>query len=240
MYIYKFSESRKIDNTIELLNNFNGYYECDGYGGYDSLPDKVEGNIKIQRCWTHMRRYFNDCLKSIPEAKRKKSPAYNVVNKINEMFKYESMMRTKCFTKDEIEEFRNGDEYQKTIKELDEMILSIDYGSNSLLKKAVEHYKNDKDELYTFLEYGYIYIDISNNIAERTVKPFVIARKNFMFCKTSDGAEVTGKLFSIIQTARANGIKTELYMKYVIENIGKEDINNLLPWSEDIVKKFKI
>ena len=60
-----------------------------------------------------------------------------------------------------------------------------------------------------------------------------------MFCKTSDGAEVTGKLFSIIQTARANGIKTELYMKYVIENIGKEDINNLLPWSENIVKKLR-
>lgn len=114
----------------------------------------------------------------------------------------------------------------------------VDYGSNSLLKKAVEHYKNDKDELYTFLENGYI--DISNNLAERTVKPFVIARKNFMFCKTSDGADVTSKLFSIIQTTRANGLKTELYIKYVIDNIGRKDINTLLPWSENIKKKFMI
>lgn len=127
---------------------------------------------------------------------------------------------------------------KKTIKELDELIMKIDYGSNSLLKKAVEHYKNDKDELCTFLENGYI--DISNNLLERTVKPFVIARKNFMFCKTSDGAEVTGKLFSIIQTARANGLKTELYIKYVIDNIARKDINTLLPWNENIKKKFMI
>ena len=114
------------------------------------------------------------------------------------MFKYESMMREKEYTKIQIETYRNGKEYQETIKELDELIMKIDYGSNSLLKKAVEHYKNDKDELYTFLENGYI--DISDNLAERIVIPFVIARKNFMFCKTSDGADVTGKLFSIIQT----------------------------------------
>lgn len=75
---------------------------------------------------------------------------------------------------------------------------------------------------------------------ERTVKPFVIARKNFMPCKTSNGADVTGKLFSIIQTARANGLKTELYIKYVIDNIGRKDITTLLPWSENIKKKFLI
>ena len=109
------------------------------------------------------------------------------------MFKYESMMRENEYTKIQIETYRNGKEYQKTIKELDELIMKIDYGSNSLLKKAVEHYKNDKNELYTFLENGYI--DISNNLLERIVIPFVIARKNFMFCKTSDGADVTGNYF---------------------------------------------
>ena len=61
-----------------------------------------------------------------------------------------------------------------------------------------------------------------------------------MFCKTSDGAYVTGKLFSIIQTARANGLKTELYIKYVIDNIARKDINTLLPWSGNIKKKFMI
>lgn len=238
VYIYKFSESRKIDNTIELLKKFEGYYECDGYSAYDALPDKIDGKIKIQRCWTHMRRYFVDCLKSISKNKQKLSPAYNVVKKIGEMFDFEKMMREKKYTRDEIKAFRNTDRYQKVLKEIDEMILSIDCGSNSYLNKAVNHYKNDKDELYTFLEDGYV--DISNNLAERTVKPFVIARKNFMFCKTADGALATGKIFSIVQTAKANGLKSESYLKYVIENIDKEDINNLLPWSENIKKKLSI
>lgn len=61
-----------------------------------------------------------------------------------------------------------------------------------------------------------------------------------MFCKTSDGADVTGKLFSIIQTARANGLKTELYIKYVIDNIGRKDINTLLPWSDKLPDELKI
>ena len=74
-----------------------------------------------------------------------------MVNKINEMFKYERIMRENEYTKVQVETYRNGEEYQKTIKELDELIMKIDYGSNSLLKKAVEHYKNDKDILRKWL-----------------------------------------------------------------------------------------
>lgn len=238
VYIYKFSETRKIDNTVKLLSNFEGYYECDGYPGYDALPERCEKRIKIQRCWTHMRRYFIDCLKSLPEELVKESPAYPVVKKIGEMFAVEAEMRKEQYTKDMIEERRNGEDYQKIINELDKMIVSIDCGLNSYLEKAVEHYKNDKSELYTFLENGYI--DICNNLAERVVKPFVLSRRSFMFCRTAEGAEVTAKLFSIVQTARANGIKSELYLKYVIENIGKKDISSLLPWSEELPKELKI
>ena len=125
VYIYKFSETRRIDNTIELLKDFDGYYECDGYPGYDSLPSKVNKQIKIQRCWTHMRRYFTDCLKSISETKRKSSPSFEVVEKINKLFHFEKVIREKKYSKNEIEIFRNGTEYQELIKELDEMILNI-------------------------------------------------------------------------------------------------------------------
>lgn len=61
-----------------------------------------------------------------------------------------------------------------------------------------------------------------------------------MFCKTCDGATTTGKLFSIVQTARANGLKVEEYLKYVIENINTKDALELLPWSEEIKEKFQI
>lgn len=238
IYIYKFSETRKIDNTIKLLNNFNGYYICDGYPGYDALPDKINGKVKIQRCWVHMRRYFYDCLKALGDYDKKSSPAYEIVEKIDEMFKFEAKMRQDSLSADEIKEKRNSPKFKKILKEIDEKISSVDFNHSTYLEKACSHYKNDKKELYTFLENGYV--DISNNLVERSVRPFVIARGNFMFCKTSEGAKVTGKLFSIVQTARANGLKVEQYLKYVIENINQKPLESLLPWSDEISEDIKI
>ncbi|MDY3889513.1 MAG: transposase domain-containing protein, partial [Bacilli bacterium] len=70
--------------------------------------------------------------------------------------------------------------------------------------------------------------------AERGVKPFVMARKNFLFSNTSNGAESSVIIFSILQTAIANGIDAKLYLKTLIEKIGtnpsKNELENLLPW----------
>ena len=81
---------------------------------------------------------------------------------------------------------------------------------------------------------------MDNNLAERVVKPFVIARKSFLFCKTADGADVTAKLFSIVQTARANGLKSEQYLSYCLKNIRTVPIDELLPWSEKIPSEIRI
>ena len=81
---------------------------------------------------------------------------------------------------------------------------------------------------------------ISNNIAERSVKPFVIARKNFLFSKTENGAQASGILFSIIQTAKANGLCIERYLEYILNNINKIKIDDILPWSEKLPKELKL
>lgn len=61
-----------------------------------------------------------------------------------------------------------------------------------------------------------------------------------MFCKTTDGALITGKLFFVVQTAKANGLKSEQYLKYIIEKINKKDIDDLLPWSNNLPKELSI
>ena len=104
------------------------------------------------------------------------------------------------------------------------------------LSKIIKYFNNNKKELYTYLHYSYL--DISNKLTERVVKPSVIARKSFLFCKTADGATTIGKLFSIVQTARANGLKSEEYLTYVISNINKKDINVLLPWQINYLKNY--
>lgn len=236
IYIYDFNDSRSTKNLKELLSDYKGYLVCDGYTGYDCLTKQ---GITIQRCIVHARRYFNDVLKVLDnEKERSKSPAYKVLNLMSKLFKYEDGFKKKTLTASQIVKQRNSSAYQSVIKDLNNYIDSINIDNNELLSKAVNYYNNNKKELYTYLDYGYL--DISNNLAERVVKPFVIARKSFLFCKTADGATTTGKLFSIVQTARANGLKSEEYLTYVISNINKKDINDLLPWSNKLPKELLI
>ena len=236
IYIYDFNDSRSTKNLKELLSDYKGYLVCDGYTGYDCLTKQ---GITIQRCIVHARRYFNDVLKVLDnEKERTKSPAYKVLNLMSKLFKYEDDFKKKTLTASQIVKQRNSSAYQSVIKDLNNYIDSINIDNNELLSKAVNYYNNNKKELYTYLDYGYL--DISNNLAERVVKPFVIARKSFLFCKTADGATTTGKLFSIVQTARANGLKSEEYLTYVISNINKKDINDLLPWSNKLPKELLI
>ena len=106
-------------------------------------------------------------------------------------------------TAEEIKEIRNSEKYQKILDDIDNEVtmLSENTTKDGLVLKAVNYYINIKKkwELYTFKESGYIEID--NNLAERTVKPFVIGRKNFIFCKTKAGADKTAMMYSIVQTA---------------------------------------
>lgn len=235
IYIYDFVDGRSTKRTVELLEGYDGYLVCDGYAGYDSLKNM---GVKLQRCMVHSRRYFNDVVKTLDENERKKSRAYKVLEIMSKLFQKEAEFKEKKYTASKIKEERSSDSYLQIIKELNEYIDSIDCRNNEGLSKAVNYYHNHKEELYTYLESGYV--DLSNNLAERVVKPFVVNRRSFLFCKTIDGAMTTGKLFSIVQTARANGLKSEQYLSYVISNINKKDINDLLPWSDKLPKDLLI
>ena len=80
---------------------------------------------------------------------------------------------------------------------------------------------------------------MTNNTAERAVKPFVVQRKVFQTSRSYAGASITTKLFSIIQTAVINNINVEKYLNYMFDNINKEPIENLLPYSKNIKDKLK-
>ncbi|MDO9629696.1 MAG: transposase, partial [Acholeplasmataceae bacterium] len=97
--------------------------------------------------------------------------------------------------------------------------------------------KNIWSDLSTYLTSGYI--EISNNIAERAVKPFVINRKVFMTSGSYDGARYTTLLFSIIRTARMNDLNVSKYLEYVLDHIQTKDIKDLLPYSSSLDKSLR-
>ena len=99
------------------------------------------------------------------------------------------------------------------------------------LGKAIQYCKNQWPKLNRYIEDGDLNID--NNRAERAVKPFVIGRKNWLFSNTANGAKTSAMLYSMIETAKANGLIPFDYLMHCLEQLSKPqvDIHSLLPWN---------
>ncbi|RBP35333.1 IS66 family transposase [Garciella nitratireducens] len=114
----------------------------------------------------------------------------------------------------------------------------------SNLGKSINYCLNQWDKLIAFMLDGRI--EISNNRAERAIKPFVIGRKNFLFSKSPKGAQASAITYSIIETAKANNLNSFYYLTYLFEKLPNidlddmEELDQLLPWSESILENCKI
>ena len=233
--IYDFEEDRKSIRPKEFLKEYKGKLVVDGYDGYNSVE-----NVTLCGCWSHARRHFTDLLTVIPDEQKPKSLCYKFVILIDEMFRIEREIFKKTKTMDELLEKRKieiqpiFDEYFKLAEE------SLDK-SDGKLRTAIKYSLDQRDKLSQFLvDSG---IPMTNNLAERAVKPFVMCRKNFLFAKSISGAESAAVLFSIIQTAKANGLIVEKYLTHLFNNMLDDKLSNIdsyLPWNEEISKKFGI
>ena len=233
IYLYDFSETRETGKTQNLLKDYHKYLVADGYAGYNVLK---ENGIDIQLCFAHIRRKFFDIVKTLSEENKKKSVANGMVIRIDKLFHEESMMKEKM-SPDEIYAHRQSKEYQAILNDIYDYLEKINPEKGTKLEEAVKYFKNGLEDSKTFLLDGHI--PISNNIAERCVKPFTILRRNMLFVKNGAGGEISARLLTIIQTAKANGLKVEEYLTYLLENVDKIDVNELLPWSKTLPTNLK-
>lgn len=233
--IYDFHESRAIDRTAAWLSDYEGTIVCDDYAGYTKLK-KDNPKIKLQRCFAHVRRRFADIVKTLPEENVSSSHAKKILDVIGKLFYLESLYKKEKLIAPDILARRNK-EHPPILKTLEELLFNPVYKPGSALEGAVNYAKKVWPELTTYLTSGYI--EISNNIAERAVKPFVINRKVFMTSGSYDGARYTTLLFSIIRTARMNDLNVSKYLEYVLDNIQMKSIKDLLPYSSKLDKSLK-
>lgn len=112
---------------------------------------------------------------------------------------------------------------------LDKLIKQVP--PTTALGKALQYNLNQWPKLVRYADDGNLSID--NNRAERAVKPFVIGRKNWLFSNTDNGAQASAMLYSIIETAKANGLLIDYYIQYCLEELAKKpaDLVYLLPWN---------
>jgi hypothetical protein len=102
----------------------------------------------------------------------------------------------------------------------------------SKLGEAITYCLNQWEKLTVYPNDGRLNID--NNRAERAIKPFVIGRKNWLFSNTANGADASAILYSMIETAKANGLTPFDYVMNVLTHIseGNVDVEKLLPWNQ--------
>jgi len=226
--LYDYQPDRKAKRPAEYLKGFKGYLHADGYDGYHGLPK----DIIIVGCWAHARRKFDEALKILPEKDRESSDALRGKRYCDKLFELERGFEGL----DPDERFKRRQEISKPlVEEFFEWLHSLKALPKAPIGVAAHYALKQKEYLERYLLDGRL--EISNNRAERSIKPFVIGRKNFLFSNTPRGAKASAIMYSLIETAKENGVNPFDYLTYIFQNAPNWDIRNdinklesLLPW----------
>ena len=226
--LYEYQPDRKQENPQKFLTGFRGYLHTDGYSGYHNLPE----DITVVGCWAHARRKFDEAMKSLPKGKAKNSSAAQGLAYCNLLFKIEEGL-TDLSPKERCDQRLNQ---AKPV--LDAMLVWANTRAaapKSALGKALTYLKDQWPYLINYLRDGRL--ELSNNRAERSIKPFVIDRKNFLFANTPSGAASSAVIFSLIQTAMENKLDPFRYLTWLMSSAAEMDLSQpenvqlLLPWN---------
>jgi len=236
--LYDYQPDRKHTHPEEFLKGFSGYLHADGYEGYHKLPE----NITVIGCWAHMRRKLVEAMKALPKDKQADSNAAKGVEYCDKLFHLERQFA--LLTPEDRR--RERERLSKPLMdEFYDWIGNLNALPKILLGRAVQYARTQRKYLERYLLDGRL--EISNNRAERSIKPFVIGRKNWIFCNTPNGARASAVYYSLIETARENGLNPFEYLSWIftqVPNLGKTGyvttIEDFLPGSTKIPQKVYI
>ncbi len=215
--LYEYQPSRRKEHPKAFLEGFKGYLHTDGYDGYHSLPD----GVIIVGCWAHVRRKFDEALKTLQEKSRGNSNAMRGKRFCDKLFTLER----KFSDLPPDERYKQRQELSKPIvEEFFAWLGALGALPKSPLGVAANYALGQRKYLERYLLDGRL--EISNNRAERSIKPFVIDRKNFLFANTPRGAKASAIMFSVIETAKENGLNPFAYLTYIFKNAPNWDIRN--------------
>lgn len=229
--LYEYQTTRASKVPKNFLAGFKGYLQTDGYQGYNAVSD-----VQLVGCWAHARRYFHNAIEAAPPDSVQHSFALQGLDYCNKLFAIEKRATEDGLSVEERHEYRAShsaailEEMYVWLKALRPRVLP-----KSSLGTAVTYSINQWAHLSVFLQDGRL--ELSNNRAERSIKPFVIGRKNWMFSATPRGAKASSIIYSIIETAKENGLVPFEYLKFLFEQMPNVDIENpevidsLLPWA---------
>lgn len=226
--IYFYSPDRGSEHPAAHLANFTGYLQADGYAGFEALYDPARqkpGPIIEVACWAHCRRKIFD------DWEQTKSPiAKEALDRIAAIYHIEEKARFAPAA----ERVEHRKESARLIEALFAWItatlerLSVKFD----LAKAFNYILRRRVELTRFLTDGRLEAD--NNIAENAMRTIAVGRRNYLFVGSDNGGRRAAAMYTILASAKLNGLNPESYLKDVLTRVAEghpiNRIDELLPW----------
>lgn len=230
--IYEYRETRGSRHIHGFLEGFTGFLQTDGYEGYGAALKDHPGIVHVG-CFAHARRKFVEASKLA----KKPGSAEQGVAFIAKLYRIESRLRAKDLPDEEfLEERREASEpvLEKFRAWLEKQTRHVP--PSSRIGTAISYTLKQWSRLIQYLECAELTPD--NNAAERAIKPFVIGRKNWLFSGSPKGADSSCALYSLIETAKANGLNPHEYLRHVFDRApfarSRRDWVALLAWNVDL------
>jgi transposase len=237
--LFSYSPSRSAKAALALYEGAQGALLTDGYEPYDTVAQAY--GLAHLGCMAHARRRFIEAEEVLPKDSRSAGhPATVMVALIGQLYAVEAQMRDEARDSGEPlspadRQARRHTDSRPIIARIEQHLLAHlhSVAPQSLLGKAFHYLASQWSKLIRYLDDGRYPID--NNAAENAIRPFVIGRKNWLFADTVKGAQASANLYSLIETAKANGIEPYRYLVRVFTDLPRaqtvEDIERLLPWN---------
>lgn len=236
--VYRYSPDRKAEHPRAQLVHFRGFLQADGYSGFGPLYETVDGQPAIiteVACWAHVRRHFYDV-----HVATNAPIAGEALQRIGQLFDVERTV------------MGLPPEQRRRIRQnagrplIDDLAVFFDaslamISGRSDLAKAIRYARSRWAALTRYLDDGTL--EISNNAAERAIRPLALGRKNYLFAGSDAGGERAAAAYSLIETAKLNSLNPEDYLRDLIGRLADHPINriaDLLPWNIKIETPTRI
>jgi len=222
--VFFYSADRKGERPQEHLKTFKGVLHADGYAGFNALFES--GKIAEAACWAHVRRKFYDV-----HAADGSPLAKEALDRIGMLYGIEDEVRGK--PPDDRRRVRQ-ERSKPLLASLHDWLIATKakLSPKSELAAAIRYALGRWTALCRYADDGRLEID--NNAAERAIRPLALGRKNYLFAGSDKGGERAAAIYSLICTARLNGLDPEAYLRDVLARIADHPINRigeLLPWN---------
>ena len=235
--VYRYHPSRSAAIPLQYLSGFQGHLQTDGYEGYAEVGS-LPGIVHVG-CWAHARRKFDEAAKS----SNKSGSAHEALGRIGKIYRIERDLRAQRLSPEPFLMSRK----EQVLPILRDFKLwletkSLQVPPSALLGKAVNYALKEWEKLQHYLDSPYLTPD--TNMIENAIRPFVIGRKNWLFSGSPRGAHASATLYSLIETAKANGIEPYRYLRYVFTKLpsvkSRDDYRSLTPQQLDQIDFEKL